>query len=139
MNETTSPQNVTSPHNDTAPTPTQPQVSEEYYPVKRIIRGKYTPHGPKYLVHWENYPASQATWEPWENLSESTQDDLKENPVRMFGRKPSDPQPQTPTNTMATDSVDHGSPDPLFYEMTEAERQLAYNADTESENDSDDE
>ena len=117
------------------PVSVQPKVSEEFYPVKKIIRGKWTPFGPKYLVHWENYPASQATWEPWENLSPETQQNIQDNPVRMFGRKPSSVEPETTTDVTCPSELTHTSPDPLFYEMTEAEREDAYNADTESESD----
>ena len=43
-------------------------------------------------------------------------------------------QPDTPTVTTSSDIVTHGSSGTLFYEMTEAEREDTYNADTETDN-----
>ena len=117
----------------TPPDPTPPtSVEDAIYLVKRIIRGKWTPHGPKYLVHWQGYPASQATWEPWENLSSPVQEDLKTHPVRMFGRKPEGMHYDTPSGSVGIKLI-NTSPDPLYKDMTEAEREEAYAADTESD------
>ena len=56
----------------------------------------------------------------------------------MFGRKPAETEPDTPIVTASSDIVTQSSPDPLFYEMTQAQREAAYNADTKTESDSKD-
>ena len=44
----------------------------------------------------------------------------------MFGHKPANEQLDTSTDPINLDLVSQGSLDPLFYEMTETERELAY-------------
>jgi hypothetical protein len=41
-----------------------------------------------YLLKWVGYPSKYNSWEKWQDLSPETQQDLKDNPVRMYGRKP---------------------------------------------------
>ena len=71
------------------------------------------PYGPKYIVHWENYPVSQATWEPWEHLTPSTQEDIKQNP--LFDHCPDNMQLDTLMSTIKSLVVNHGSSDLLFH------------------------
>ena len=61
----------------------------EFYPVDRIIRGKYTPTGIKYLIKWKGYSPKHNTWEKESDLSPETLESLKEKPIRIFGRKTS--------------------------------------------------
>ena len=65
---------------------TQPDM--QYYPVERIIRGKYTPDGIKYLIKWKNYSHKHNTWEKEADLSPDTLQGLQLKPVRIFGKKP---------------------------------------------------
>jgi hypothetical protein len=95
-------------------------IDDRYYPVDRIIRGKYTREGPMYLLKWKGYPSKFNTWEKFEHLSPDTQADLEENPVRMYGRKPMETTQVvkdkssdnlinecTPTNTNSGQRTDH--------------------------------
>jgi hypothetical protein len=95
-------------------------IDDRYYPVDRIIRGKYTREGPMYLLKWKGYPSKFNTWEKFEHLSPETQADLEENPVRMYGRKPMSSttcdqdkssdnllNECTPTNTNSGQRIDH--------------------------------
>ena len=91
--------------------------AEEYYPVERIIRGKYTPEGIKYLIKWENYSAKHNTWEKESDLAPDTLEYIRQHPVRIFGRKPT-PVVNPEDNTM---DIVHMTPDEI---------QEAYEADT---------
>ena len=111
----------------------------EYYPVERIIRGKYTPEGVKYLIKWKGYSSRHNTWEKEEDLSPDTLQELKGRPVRMYGRKPKG----NITNTSQTldtmeDDVDpdmaHKGENSLI-NLTEQELQEAYDADTDIDSD----
>ena len=65
-----------------------PVQDQTYYPVERIIRGKYTPDGIKYLIKWQNFSSKHNSWEKESDLSPETLEELKIKPVRIFGRKP---------------------------------------------------
>ena len=71
-----------------ANTPLQETIDPtKYYEVDRIIRGKYTPDGERYLLKWTGYSSKHNSWERYEDLSPETQESLKEKPVRMFGKR----------------------------------------------------
>ena len=42
--------------------------SANYYEVEKILKRRASPAGFEYLVKWENFPASEATWEPEDHL-----------------------------------------------------------------------
>ena len=63
-------------------------VDTEFYPVERVIRGKYTPDGIKYLIKWKGYSSKHNTWEKESDLNDETLKSLQEKPVRIFGKKP---------------------------------------------------
>ena len=108
-------------------------VSEEYYPVDRIVRGKYTPEGIKYLIKWKGYSQKHNTWEKEDDLSPETLEDLKVKPVRIYGRK---------INGMQKEEKDDISPDITnkdeIIDLTTSEQALqeAYEAETDVDSDS---
>ena len=120
--------------------------TDDYYEIQRIIRGKYTTDGPKYLVQWKGYSKKYNSWVTPDDMTSEALEDLKIKPVRMFGKKPEPVTEETPSvisppcpSDVDNDPIaNHTSPDPLYYKMSEQEILDAYEADTESEN-SDDE
>ena len=42
---------------------TEEMAEQGYYNVEAILKHKYS-QGWRFLVHWENFPISNATWEP---------------------------------------------------------------------------
>lgn len=42
--------------------------SANYYEVEKILKRRGNSNGFEYLVKWENFPVSEATWEPEEHL-----------------------------------------------------------------------
>ena len=118
----------------------------EFYPIDRIIRGKYTPSGIKYLIKWKGYSPKHNSWEGEEDLSPETKEILKEKPVRIFGKKPTIPtSTQLPVDEIGENkdqdidldpdlAHEEEDPDPLKG-MTEKEIQEAYEADTDVDSD----
>ena len=117
--------------------------NDDIYDIQRIIRGKYTADGPRYLVQWKGYSNKYNTWVAPEDMTSETIQGLKDKPVRMFGKKPDNvdkeppTMPGTPCPTTSKVDSDHlatqTSPDPLFHKMSEQEILDAYQAETESE------
>ena len=113
--------------------------ADEFYPVDRIIRGKYTPEGVKYLIKWQGYSSRHNTWEKESDLSPDTLESLKQKPVRIFGRKPL-VNTEIISNTLdeTSNQVDL---DPDVANNTDAidkSIQDAYDADTEIDSDATD-
>ena len=105
-----------------------PDVDCQFYPVDRIIRGKSTPEGIKYLIKWQGYSSKHNTWEKADDLSPDTLEYLKHHPVRIFGRKPVNPEP-----------VQSKKPENLNpATMTEEQLKVAYEASTIVDSDEED-
>ena len=109
------------------------KVDEEYYPVERIIRGKYTPDGIKYLIKWKGFSNRHNTWEKESDLAPDTLVELKQKPVRIYGRKPQKAVITDTDNEDDPDLAHKGENFPL--NMTEQELQQAYNTDTDIDSD----
>ena len=56
------------------------------YKVEKVLRGRYRDNTLQYLIKWQNFPSSENTWEPVENLNQATLDFLKQNPVKISGK-----------------------------------------------------
>ena len=104
----------------TTPVTIVPDPDNEFYPVDRIVRGKHSSEGLKYLVKWKGYSSRHNTWERASDLSPETLQYLKEHPVRIFGRKPVDNPAQVTTDPPTLDPNT----------MTDDQLQEAYDAET---------
>ena len=109
------------------------ETSEEYYPVDKIIRGKYTPDGIKYLIKWKGYSKKYNTWEKESDLSTETLESLKSKPVRIFGRKPTSPNLEN--NEEEDPDLSHNNENKTLKQLTEEEIQELYDADTDVDSD----
>ena len=56
------------PSNSPALTPSDSTLGEDVYAAERILKSRQRHGRLQYLVKWANYPVSQSTWEPEENL-----------------------------------------------------------------------
>lgn len=63
----------------TEPRPVTTADSEDTteYEVEYLVDYVNNQKGPQYLVHWKNYPISERTWEPANNLPKPLKDDYK--------------------------------------------------------------
>ena len=61
---------------------------DEYFPVQKIIRGKFEKGTPYYLVKWKNFSPRWNSWVPYDHLSPQTQEEISKSKVRMYGRPP---------------------------------------------------
>ena len=55
-------------HVTTAVTPSDSTLGEDVYAAEKILKSRSRQVKLQYLVKWTNYPVSQSTWEPEENL-----------------------------------------------------------------------
>ena len=56
------------PSNSPAVTPSDSTQEDDVYAAERILKSRKRHGKLQYLVKWANYPVSQSTWEPEENL-----------------------------------------------------------------------
>ena len=56
------------PSNSNAVTPSDSTLGDDVYAAERILKSRRRQGKLQYLVKWANYPVSQSTWEPEENL-----------------------------------------------------------------------
>ena len=56
------------PSNSPAVTPSDSTLGEDVYAAERILKSRKRHGRLQHLVKWANYPVSQSTWEPEENL-----------------------------------------------------------------------
>ena len=57
------------------------------FEVERILKGRYRNNLLQYLIKWKNFPSKYNSWEPAKNLNAACLDYLKNNPVRIIGKK----------------------------------------------------
>ena len=62
------------------------QAEEEYFNVEKILDKRKLGNKCEYLVKWENYPESDATWEPLANLR-NVKDMVKEFNAELEKKK----------------------------------------------------
>ena len=64
------------------------QNTDEIFEVEKVLRGRYRPDGSiQYLIKWKDFPHSQNTWEPVSNLNDATMQYIRENKIKVTGKR----------------------------------------------------
>ena len=71
--------------------PKASELQEDEYEINKIIKGRYTTDGSvEYLIDWKNYPPSERTYEPYENLNDAAKAYVDSREIPITGKKPRD-------------------------------------------------
>ena len=67
-----------------------PSPDAQEYEINKVIKARYNKEGNiEYLIDWKGYPASERSYEPYENLNNFAREYIRKTKIPITGKKPS--------------------------------------------------